>query len=195
MSRIHLALGLALVASACAAPLAAQEQGSDRVTEAIEAAREAYGPPPPGPPPPDCAEPEGDEIVVCAELEEQSQFRVRSDEDAENEYAAATMNKDNPTPPNVDGPGIFQGPATVGNLCIPGLQKCPPPPAYFIDFEALPDAPPGSDADRISRGLPPRGDDGDFVPEQPEADADAPDDGVAEGAAESAPDPASETPL
>lgn len=33
----------------------------------------------------------------------------------------------------------------------------PPPPAIIIDFEALPDTPEGSNADRIARGLPPLG--------------------------------------
>jgi hypothetical protein len=32
-----------------------------------------------------------------------------------------------------------------------------PPPALIIDVEALPQAPAGSDADRIARGLPPLG--------------------------------------
>ena len=36
-----------------------------------------------------------------------------------------------------------------------------PPPALIIDVEALPEAPPGSDADRIARGLPALGEGGD----------------------------------
>ena len=40
-------------------------------------------------------------------------------------------------------------------LCI--VPPCPPPPVYMIDVTALPEAPPGSDADRIARGLAPRG--------------------------------------
>ena len=172
MSRNHLALALGLAA----APLAAQDPGlgqvgPDPVDEAFLAVKETYGPPPPEQPQPDCEQPEGDEIVVCARLEEQSQFRVRSDEDAEDEYAAATMNKGNPQAPNVDGPGIFQGPATVGNLCIPGLQKCPPPPAYIVDFDALPEAPPGSDAERVGKGLAPRGNDGTVSPPPAAPDA------------------------
>ena len=34
-----------------------------------------------------------------------------------------------------------------------------PEQPIIVDFEALPDAPLGSDADRIARGLPPLGDD------------------------------------
>ena len=167
MSRIHLVLFCAMFAT----PLSAQSTGSgvgpDPVDEAFEAVREAYGPPPPDPQP-DCEEPEGNEIVVCARLEEQSQFRVRSDEDAENEYAAATMNKGNPQAPDVSGPGIFRGPATVSGLCL--IPPCPEPPAYMIDFDELPDTPAGSDAARAARGLAPRGYDGEFTPEPPVAE-------------------------
>jgi hypothetical protein len=150
---------------AWAGPLAAQPTTAER---AIEAADEAYGPQRPEP----RCQPQGseEEIVVCAEEQEQSQFRVRSDRDAENDYARETMNKGDPKAPDVAGPGIFRGPPTVGSLCIPGLQKCPPPPAIVVDFSALPEAPPGSDADRIARGLPPVGNDGDRVEPAPAAD-------------------------
>lgn len=164
MSRIHLALAAMLVA----APAAAQDQAPDTVDEAFEAAREAYGPPPPAPPEPDCEEPEGDEIVVCARLEEQSQFRVRTDEEAEDAYAAATMYKGDPQAPDVSGPGIFKGPATVSGLCV--IPPCPEPPAYMIDFDELPEVPPGSDAARIGKGLAPRGYDGEFTPPAPGAE-------------------------
>lgn len=163
MSRIQLSFALALVAGA--APLAAQEAEPDQLDEAFEAVREIYGPPPPSPPQPDCEQPVGNEIVVCARLEEQSQFRIRSDEEAEDEYAAATMNKGNPPAPDVSGPGIFQGPATVSGLCV--IPPCPPPPAHMVDFDELPEAPPGSDADRAARGLAPRGYDGEFTPAPP----------------------------
>ena len=32
-----------------------------------------------------------------------------------------------------------------------------PPPAYLIDFDELPETPPGSDAERAAQGLAPRG--------------------------------------
>jgi hypothetical protein len=44
-----------------------------------------------------------------------------------------------------------------------------PPPAVTVDFDALPTAPPGSDADRIARGLPPLGRDGELSEEQERA--------------------------
>ena len=62
-----------------------------------------------------------------------------------------------PLTPDVAGPGIFRGPATVSGLCL--IPPCPKEPALIIDIESLPEAPPGSDADRIARGLPPLGND------------------------------------
>lgn len=137
-------------------PVAAQQGAT--AEEALVAAGSTYGPPAPAP---DCGSGSGsgEEIVVCAREQEQSQFRLRSDEQAESDYARQTMDKGAPRPPDVSGPGIFKGPATIGGMCIPGLQKCPPPPAITVDFSALPEAPPGSDADRIARGLPPLGND------------------------------------
>lgn len=137
------------------APVVAQGAPPRTAETVIREAKAAYGPPPPKP---QCAPSVGDEIVVCAEEQEQSQFRVQSSSalDPESEEA---LNDGLPRAPDVAGPGIFHGPATGGSFCVPGLQKCPPPPALIIDVTALPEAPPGSDADRIGRGLAPRGND------------------------------------
>lgn len=102
------------------------------------------------------------EIVVCGRSGENTDG-VWNQREWQRRYAAETMNKNNPPPVDVCGPncGIFTGEPTIGGLCIPGLQKCPPPPAIMIDIKALPEAPPGSDADRIARGLAPLGSEGD----------------------------------
>ncbi|QIG54374.1 hypothetical protein G6N82_09660 [Altererythrobacter sp. BO-6] len=98
------------------------------------------------------------EIVVCREIVDDSdRFTTGDRERTQQRYAEETMFAGDLLSPDVAGPGIFKGPATVGSLCIPGLQKCPPPPALMIDLSALPEAPAGSDADRIARGLPPLG--------------------------------------
>lgn len=98
------------------------------------------------------------EIVVCREImDESARYSTGDREQTQRRYAEETMFAGDLPPPDVAGPGIFKGPATVGSLCIPGLQKCPPPPALMIDLSALPEAPAGSDADRIARGLPPLG--------------------------------------
>lgn len=92
------------------------------------------------------------DIVVCRNRPDQSSDGVWDREDWERRYAARTPGDQ---PVDVAGGGIFRGPASVGGLCL--LNPCPDEPAYMIDFSVLPEAPPGSDADRIARGLPPLG--------------------------------------
>lgn len=151
-----------------ACPLAAQDDtgatdGENRI-DILASYDDLYGPPPPME---DCSEEQeaaiiSGEIIVCRRKQDQRQFRTLDRESAQDRYAKETMYRDAPPTPDPCGPncGIFHGEPTVGGMCIPGLQKCPPPPAIFIDVEALPEAPPGSDADRIARGLPPLGNEG-----------------------------------
>lgn len=113
-----------------------------------ENAQKTYGPPPPEPA---CAPQEGDEIVVCAREQDNSLFRVKSSSEL-NPKSDDAVDDGLPRAPDVAGPGIFTGPATVSGLCIPGLQSCPPPPALIIDIGALPEAPEGSDADKVAKG-------------------------------------------
>jgi len=78
--------------------------------------------------------------------------------------------------PDVAGEGITGPKALMGaGVTITGciIPPCPPPPALIIDIEALPEAPAGSDADRIARGLPPIGNDtGDRIPTELESKRD-----------------------
>ena len=139
------------------APSARAQEGT--AGSALAEARELYGPPPPME---DCSDDQeasilSGEIVVCRRKRDDAEFRTLPSEDAQARYAQETMNKGNPQTPDVSGPGIFKGPATISSLCIIG--PCPKPPALFIDVTALPQAPPGSDADRISKGLQPLGQD------------------------------------
>ena len=85
------------------------------------------------------------EIVVCRRSRDDTATYGFDKKAWEERYAAETRGAD---PVDVAGPGIFRGAPTIGGLCIPGLQKCPPPPAIVVDFAALPEAPPGSDAER-----------------------------------------------
>ncbi|WP_299195106.1 hypothetical protein [uncultured Erythrobacter sp.] len=97
------------------------------------------------------------EIIVCRQLgEDPSNYYSGNREDATRRYAEETAFAGDILAPDVAGAGIFRGPATVGGLCI--IPPCPKDPALIIDVEALPEAPPGSDADRIARGLEPLGD-------------------------------------
>ena len=92
------------------------------------------------------------EIVVCRRRRDNGAFAV--DEDgAQQRYAEETMNRGDPRTPDVFG--IPNHGVVVARGCFIG--PCPPPKALMIDIEALPEAPPGSDADRIARGLAPNG--------------------------------------
>ncbi len=98
------------------------------------------------------------DIVVCRRIGESGEnYYSGSRSEAQKRYARETAFEGDPQAPDVAGGGIFRGPATVSGQCL--IPPCPPPPALLIDVEALPEAPKGSDADRIARGLPPLGQD------------------------------------
>jgi hypothetical protein len=94
------------------------------------------------------------EIVVCRELEvDTSQLYSGSREAWLKDYAERTQNVGTLPTPDVAGPGIFRGPATVSGLCF--IPPCPKDPALIIDVEAIPPPPEGSDAERVAQGLVP----------------------------------------
>ncbi len=98
------------------------------------------------------------EIVVCRALEvDTSQLYSGSREAWLKDYAARTRNVGTIAPPDVAGPGIFRGPATVSGLCF--IPPCPAEAALIIDVEAIPLPPAGSDAERVANGLAPLNDD------------------------------------
>lgn len=137
-------------------------------------AADLYGPEPPVE---ECTEEQeaaiiSGEIIVCRRKVDQSQYRYSDDDEAEDRYAKETMNVNDPRTPDVAGPGIFRGPATVSGLCF--IPPCPKPPALIIDLEAIPEAPPGSDADRVARGLAPRGNDEGTLQPAPDNEDEAP---------------------
>ena len=84
------------------------------------------------------------EIVVCRQLGEATDGSWNKEE-FERRYAERTKGGSTPDTFGIPNHGNAIGFGSV------------PPPALIIDVEALPDAPEGSDADRISRGLPPLG--------------------------------------
>ena len=130
--------GIALVA---AVPATAQDAADAKVDAAIAATKQAYGPPPPqrrcG-----VAATNG-EIVVCAADRGEDQ-RIPSTADS------------NPTSREALYDGLPRAPQLDRGSCK-GEGGCmsfgyAPPPIYYIDIKALPEAPAGSDADLIARG-------------------------------------------
>lgn len=108
------------------------------------------------------------EIVVCRDIgDDGSNALSESRAAAQKRYAQETAFANSPQAPDVAGAGIFKGPATISGQCL--IPPCPPPPALLIDVEALPQAPAGSDADRIARGLPPLGRYGELSEEEEKA--------------------------
>lgn len=94
------------------------------------------------------------EIVVCRELPaDTSQLYSGSREAWLKDYAERTQNAGTLPPPDVAGPGIFRGPATISGLCF--IPPCPKDPALIVDVEAIPPPPSGSDAERVAQGLAP----------------------------------------
>jgi hypothetical protein len=176
--------GLAAAAAVFAAPLAAQDDSS--------ATPPASEPPPAAEPAPasseaapprvnlmvtvprnepseadlrECREDEeaaalNGEIVVCRVVGNDGTGLTGSRAESQKRYAQETAFKGAPPPPDVfgipdNGKGI-------------GFGK-PPPVAITVDFDALPKAPAGSDADRIARGLPPLGAERELTEEEEKA--------------------------
>ena len=101
------------------------------------------------------------EIVVCRQVgDDGSNALSGSRKDAQKRYAGETAFKNAPRAPEA-----FGIPDNGKGIGFGGV----PPPALMIDVAALPKAPAGSDADRIARGLPPLGADGELTEEQEKA--------------------------
>lgn len=101
------------------------------------------------------------EIVVCRDIgDDGSNALSESRAAAQKRYAQETAFKGAPRAPEA-----FGIPDNGKGIGFGGV----PPPAVFIDVEALPKAPAGSDADRIARGLPPLGEGGELTEEEEKA--------------------------
>lgn len=89
-----------------------------------------------------CPAPErrGD-IVVCAQRPDEHRMPSTADSDPDSKEA---LDDGRLHPPDVAGGGIFKGKPTMGfgKVAVP----------YMIDLSTIPEAPKGSDADRIGKG-------------------------------------------
>lgn len=90
------------------------------------------------------------EIVVCRQVGSDDTAMTGTREQTQRRYAQETMLRGAPRAPDFIIDCHEQG-YPFG--CV-AFGKAPPP-AYVVDFGALPLAPAGSDADRMARGLPP----------------------------------------
>ncbi len=139
---------LGLVAALVIAPLGplAAQQVDVTADEAIKNAKEAYGPPTPTT---NCSKPKADQndndIVVCAKKKDDSEFRVKSTAELDPNSKEATRDGQPHAPDFAESCKKNPQGACVK---IGGT----PVPAYMLDFTLLPDAPEGSDADKIAKG-------------------------------------------
>lgn len=136
---------LVLPMLAVASPTYSQESTEvldQKVAERLDMARQAYGVPDPRL---RCRpKPGSDEIVVCVDRREDQQ-----------------VERDAPDPNTLEGRhaldgGIPRAPQFDRGSCR-GQPGCvtggwAPPPVYYIDMKAIPEPPPGSDADKIAKG-------------------------------------------
>jgi hypothetical protein len=108
--------------------------------QALANARALTSAVPPKPEP--CPEATGDEIVVCAEPEDPAKQYVPSDTDS-----GVPDDGGVPRAPNVSG----LPDCATALFCAQHLGA-KPRQLYIIDLKAIPEPPPGSDADKIAKG-------------------------------------------
>ncbi len=171
MSALRFALA-ALLALAVPSVLVAQDAAPATATsdEAIADAQAVYGPQDtrakpaeaqPSEAKPKCGTPgPGGEIVVCGTTEDPDKYRVKSSEDLDPSKTRDVV----PRAPDLYNLPV---PAMVGvGVTFKGcfLPPCPAPMPLLIDLKSIPEAPPGSDADRVGKGLAPRGGSGEPAP-------------------------------
>jgi len=134
----RIALALMLTHSAAALAQSDPDQLDRRVAERLEAAKQAYGVPDPRL---RCRPSSGDEIVVCVDRGEDQQVE-RGEPDPNTLEGRRALNG-----------GIPRAPQFDRGYC-PNCQHFgwAPPPVYYVDVTSLPEAPEGSDADKIAKG-------------------------------------------
>lgn len=136
-----LALGTATLFAST--PLAAQSAPRGTASQAMQNAQKAYGPPGPDD---GCTRGSDGEIVVCANDADNEKYRVKPTSELDPDSDEALDD------------GVPRAPDFADSCKKAGQDKAcigfgsVPPPAYFIDFDELPDAPEGSDADKIAKG-------------------------------------------
>jgi len=96
------------------------------------------------------------EIIVCQQLDGGSAVSGFDKAKWERGYAQRTQGVKTPNVAGAGGTIMLPGEGSLIAITVTSKFGDPPPPALFIDVEALPHAAPGSDADRIAHGLAPK---------------------------------------
>lgn len=144
MRRLMIILALFLPAAALAQD--AGDAADRKVAEMLEQAKAVYGVPDPRQ---RCRpKPGSDEIVVCVDRGEDLVVPSTAESDPYSRAARRALDGDIPSAPDVSTIQCRRG---ADGVCRGNFGGAPPP-VYYIDVTALPEAPPGSDADRIARG-------------------------------------------
>lgn len=98
------------------------------------------------------------EIIVCRrKAEDGADYSGFDKEEWERDYARRTQGVKTPNVAGAGGTIMTPGEGSLITVTVTQKFGDPPPPALIIDVAALPQAPAGSDADRIARGLAPLG--------------------------------------
>ncbi|GAC1410882.1 MAG: hypothetical protein NVSMB69_13080 [Novosphingobium sp.] len=87
------------------------------------------------------------EIVVCADPDKNNRDRLPLRKELD---SAKSTRTGVPRAPDVYGLQHKGIPLVTFTGCM--IPPCPPPPILYIDLKAIPEAPLGSDADRIGKG-------------------------------------------
>lgn len=147
MRRWVILAGLAILAAAPALadppvdPATADRKSQDM----IDTAKAVYGESPGGV---SCAKHDADEIVVCLDRPKDQRVPSTSQTDPNSRAARKALDGNIPSAPFVGSIRCRQG---ADGECRGNVGGAPTP-AYYVDVSALPQAPEGSDADRIAKG-------------------------------------------
>jgi len=95
-----------------------------------------------------CQPAEAGEIVVCANGTPDQRVPSTADSDPNSREARRALDGNIPSPPNV---AYIQCKRGADGVCRGNIGGAPAP-VYYIDVKALPQAPEGSDADKIAKG-------------------------------------------
>ena len=146
MLRCTLALlsGLAL-ASGTAHAQSADDELDQKVAERFEAAKAKFSA---GGRRQRCLPAEAGEIVVCGNDTPDQRMPSTAQSDPNSRAARRALDGNLPSAPDVAYIKCKRGPDGVCRGNMGGA----PPPVYYIDVSALPQAPEGSDADKIAKG-------------------------------------------